>query len=54
MELTQADLKRMQTNFEGKADPRRTWGDLRHKLVDMLVIALNAISIGEQTRITDR
>jgi hypothetical protein len=47
MEITEADSKRMQASLEGITDPRRQWGNLRHKLEDMLVIALSTIIIGE-------
>jgi hypothetical protein len=47
MEITEADIKRMRASLEGITDPRRQWGNQRHKLEDMLVIALSTIIIGE-------
>ena len=47
MDITEAELIRLKTNLAEINDPRRTWGNLRHKLVDMLIIALCAIIIGE-------
>jgi predicted transposase YbfD/YdcC len=47
MEITETDIMRMQESLGVIQDPRREWGNLRHKLVDMLVIALSSIIIGE-------
>ena len=47
MEITETDIMRMQESLGGIQDPRREWGNLRHKLVDMLVIALSSVIIGE-------
>ena len=47
MEITETDIMRMQESLGGIRDPRREWGNLRHKLVDMLVIALSSTIIGE-------
>lgn len=47
MEITEADIIRMKESLAGIQDPRREWGNLRHKLIDMLIIALTTISIGE-------
>jgi predicted transposase YbfD/YdcC len=47
MDISEADIIRMKESLQGIADPRREWGNLRHKLVDMLVIALTTIIIGE-------
>jgi hypothetical protein len=48
MDITEADIIRMKESLIGIRDPRREWGNLRHKLIDMLVIALTTIIIGEQ------
>ncbi|MDR2632856.1 MAG: transposase family protein [Treponema sp.] len=34
------DIGRLKEKLEGIADPRRQWGNLRHKLEDILVIGL--------------
>ena len=48
MVIDEAALIRMRTNLAVIKDPRRVeWGNIRHKLVDMLVIALCTIIIGE-------
>jgi predicted transposase YbfD/YdcC len=47
MDITKADIIRMKESLSGIQDPRREWGNLRHKLTDMLVIALLTIIIGE-------
>jgi hypothetical protein len=47
MEITETDIMRMQESLSEIKDPRRTWGNIRHKLVDMLVIALSSVIIGE-------
>jgi predicted transposase YbfD/YdcC len=47
MVINEAELIRMKTHLARIHDPRRKWGNLRHKLVDMLVIALCAVIIGE-------
>jgi predicted transposase YbfD/YdcC len=47
MDITEADIIRMKESLAGIQDPRREWGNLRHKLIDMLVIALTTIIIGE-------
>ena len=47
MDITEAELIRLKTNLAEINDPRRTWGNFRHKLVDMLIIALCTIIIGE-------
>jgi predicted transposase YbfD/YdcC len=47
MEITETDIMRMQESLSEIKDPRRRWGNLRHKLVDMLVIALSSAIIGE-------
>jgi predicted transposase YbfD/YdcC len=47
MEITETDIMRMQESLSEIKDPRRAWGNLRHKLVDMLVIALSSSIIGE-------
>jgi predicted transposase YbfD/YdcC len=40
MVINEAELIRMKTHQSNINDPRRAWGNLRHKLVDMLIIAL--------------
>jgi hypothetical protein len=40
MVITEAELARLQNHLTQIPDPRRQWGNIRHKLVDMLVIAL--------------
>jgi hypothetical protein len=47
MDITEADIIRMKESLTGIKDPRRERGNLRHKLTDMLVIALTTIIIGE-------
>jgi predicted transposase YbfD/YdcC len=47
MEITEDDINRMKEYMGAIPDPRREWGNLRHKLVDMLVIALCTVIIGE-------
>ena len=47
MVINEAELVRMKTHLAHINDPRRRWGNLRHKLVDMLVIALCGVIIGE-------
>jgi hypothetical protein len=47
MDITEAAIIRMKESLAGIQDPRREWGNLRHKLIDMLVIALTTIIIGE-------
>jgi len=48
MEVQEADIQRMQRTLSGVEDPRRQWGNLRHKLIDILVIGLcSTIARGE-------
>jgi hypothetical protein len=47
MDITEADIIRMKESLAGIKDPRRERGNLRHKLTDMVVIALTTIIIGE-------
>jgi hypothetical protein len=47
MVVNEAELVRMKTHPAQINDPRRRWGNLRHKLVDMLIIALCSVIIGE-------
>ena len=48
MEIREADIERMQAALNGVEDPRRQWGNRRHKLIDIPVIGLcSAISRGE-------
>ncbi|MDR2741376.1 MAG: transposase family protein, partial [Treponema sp.] len=37
------DIAGLRENLKGVADPRRPWGNLRHKLEDILVIGLAAL-----------
>ena len=42
------DILRLKEKLSGVTDPRREWGNLRHQLVDILVIALcSTLSCGE-------
>jgi hypothetical protein len=43
------NMKKLIRAAEKIDDPRRQWGNLRHKLVDVLVIAFCAILCGAQT-----
>ena len=47
MVITEADLIRMKDHLAQINDPRRQWGNLRHNLVDILIIALCAVIIRE-------
>jgi predicted transposase YbfD/YdcC len=47
MEIIESDIIRMQESLAEIEDPRRGWGNIRHKLVDMLVIALSSVITGE-------
>jgi len=47
MVITEAELIRMKEHLAEINDPRRQWGNLRHKLVDILIIALCAVIIRE-------
>jgi hypothetical protein len=47
MVINEADLVRMKTHLAQIPDPRREWGNLRHKLTDMVVIGLCATIIGD-------
>jgi hypothetical protein len=47
MEITESDIIRMQESLTEIEYPRRRWGNVRHKLMDMLVIALSSIIICE-------
>jgi len=47
MVITEAELIRMKEHLTQINDPRRQWGNLRHKLVDILIIALCAVIIRE-------
>ena len=47
MVVNEAELARMRTHLAQINDPRRQWGNLQHKLEDILVIALCAVIIGE-------
>jgi len=47
MDINEAELIRMKDHLGEIQDPRRQWGNLRHKLVDILVIALCTVIIGE-------
>jgi len=48
MEITKAELIRMKDNLQQIHDPRRPWGNLRHKLQDMVIIALCCVIIREE------
>ncbi|MDR1863888.1 MAG: transposase family protein [Treponema sp.] len=43
MELSEETVKRMKEELGGIPDPRRQWGYLRHKLIDLLVIGLSSV-----------
>jgi predicted transposase YbfD/YdcC len=43
MELSEAAVRRMKEHLGGIPDPRRQWGYIRHKLIDLLVIGLCSI-----------
>jgi hypothetical protein len=47
MVITEAEFIQMRKHLAQIADPRRQWGNIRHKLVDILVIALCTVIIGE-------
>jgi predicted transposase YbfD/YdcC len=47
MVINEAELVRMKSHLTQINDPRRQWGNFRHKLVDILVIALCGVIIGE-------
>jgi hypothetical protein len=40
------EVDRMKASLAGVSDPRRQWGNLRHNLLDILVIALCTILSG--------
>jgi hypothetical protein len=35
MDISEGDSIRMKESLQGISDPRREWGNLRHKLIDM-------------------
>ena len=37
------DIKKLQEGVKEIKDPRRTWGNLRHKLEDILIIGLCSV-----------
>jgi len=43
MEIQEENIQRMKEALRGVNDPRRQWGYIRHKLLDMLVIGLCSI-----------
>jgi hypothetical protein len=45
MEIQENDIHRMKEALGGVSDPRRQWGFIRHKLLDMLVIGLCSIIV---------
>jgi predicted transposase YbfD/YdcC len=45
MEIEEEDIHRMKEALNGVDDPRRQWGYIRHKLLDMLVIGLCSITV---------
>ena len=48
MELSEETVRRMKDNLGGIPEPRRQWGYIRHKLIDLLVIGLcSVITQGE-------
>jgi predicted transposase YbfD/YdcC len=47
MEINEEKLTRMKNHLSEINDPRRQWGNIRHKLIDMLVIALCCVIIRE-------
>ena len=44
MKIEEEDIERMKESLGGVEDPRRRWGNIRHKLLDMLVIGLCSIT----------
>ena len=49
MEITETHVERMQESLASIVDPRRQWGNIRHKLIDILIIALSTIIAGENS-----
>ena len=48
MEIQEADIRGMQAALSGAEDPRRQWGNVRHRLTDIPVIGLRStITRGE-------
>ena len=47
MVISEAELIRMKDHLTQIPDPRRQWGNLRHKLVNILIIALCTVIIRE-------
>lgn len=47
MEIPEEDIKRLKEGLGELTDPRRPWGNIRHKLIDMVVIGFSTILIGE-------
>jgi hypothetical protein len=45
MEIEEESIHRMKEALRGVEDPRRQWGYIRHKLLDMLVIGLCSIIV---------
>ena len=45
MEIQETDIQRMKEALRGVDDPRRAWGALRHKLLDILVMGLCSITV---------
>jgi predicted transposase YbfD/YdcC len=45
MEIQEENIHRMREALRGVDDPRRQWGYIRHKLLDMLVIGLCSIMV---------
>jgi predicted transposase YbfD/YdcC len=43
MELSEEAIIRLKDELEGVSDPRRGWGNVRHNLIDMLVIGLSTV-----------
>jgi hypothetical protein len=46
MELSEEAVRRMKESLGETPDPRRQWGYIRHKLIDLLVIGLCSIITG--------
>jgi predicted transposase YbfD/YdcC len=48
MTVTDEEITKLKDSFAGVPDERRQWGNLRHKLIDILVIAFTAILCGRK------
>jgi hypothetical protein len=47
MEIAEEDITRLKKELGVLTDPRRPWGNIRHTLIDMVVIGFSTILIGE-------